>query len=75
MPDTCKCFIFEYLGARHRADGTYGQSHRCIDCGREENDVPEGSVMLGHAPGECDCCDDAALAIPEDQRQRWIDLT
>ena len=72
----CKCPIFEYLGGHHlRPDNKIGQLHRCIDCGRKEGEVPAGSVMVGHAPGECSVCDEEAKKLPPKQKERWIRLT
>ena len=78
---TCKHPIWRYLGVHHwgdyDADGVAirEQRHMCIDCGNQERDVPDGCVMIGHAPGECCSCDkNAALLAPEVQR-RWIELT
>lgn len=71
----CQHPIFRYLGAdRWFEGGEYEQRHRCIDCAHEERGVPSGSVMVGHAPGECSECDRYALELPADQRERWIRL-
>lgn len=72
----CQHPIFEYMGVHFWGDNTEReQRHKCIDCGHEERDVPDGSVMLGHAPGECSTCDKFAAVLSEADRQRWIDLT
>ncbi len=77
----CAHPIWEYLGAEYWGDydsdgaAIREQRHRCIDCGCEERDVPEGSVMIGHAPGECGACDRNAVALPVKQHDRWIKLT
>lgn len=73
--ETCAHPIFIYLGAGHRGpDGLREQRHRCVDCGHEERDVSEGSVMVGHAPGECSVCDKYAETIPSEQKARWIEM-
>ncbi len=73
---TCEHPIWEYLGGDHpREGGGTGQLHRCVDCLLEEQDVPEGSVMIGHAPGECDVCDRNARELPVADRRRWVELT
>jgi hypothetical protein len=80
MPD-CPHLIWEYMGADYW--GTYDsdgaavreQRHRCLDCGHEERDVPQDSVMVGHAPGECKVCDQNAGMLPAEQCDRWMKLT
>ena len=77
----CAHPIWRYLGSEYRGDRDERgrpqrtQRHVCIDCGMEQRDVPSGAVMIGHAPGECACCDSAASALSEEQRSRWIRLT
>ena len=81
MSDPCTHPIWLYLG--YEFWGNYNpegvavreQRHQCIDCGRQERDVPENAVMIGHAPGECPTCDKYAAIIPPEQRDRWIELT
>ena len=69
--DDCKHPIWEYLADYSLRNG----GHKCVDCGRVENDVPKGSVMVGHAPGECGVCDAAAAELPPEQAERWKELT
>ena len=71
----CTHPIFEYMGGHNCNGERFEQRHRCIDCGHEERDVPDGSVMVGHAPGECTVCDREAETIPPEQKARWIALT
>lgn len=79
--ELCKHPIFQYMGAHYWGDynsdgaAVREQRHRCIDCGHEERDVPDGSVMVGHAPGECPVCDKFAELLPEIEKARWIQLT
>ena len=73
----CSHPIFSYMGgdnwnAEHER---YEQRHRCIDCVHEVRDVPGGSVMVGHAPGECGVCDRFAVLLPDELRNKWIQLT
>lgn len=86
MPDEitdgpCPHAIWRYCGADYWGDydetgnAIHEQRHQCIDCGREERDVPCGAVMVGHAPGECRVCDKAASSLSPEQRDRWINLT
>ena len=74
-PAICTHPIFIYLGA-HVWDegGEREQRHRCADCGHVERNVPNGSVMVGHAPGECSVCDKHAEMIPSEQKARWIEM-
>ena len=74
MTDKCQHQIFSYMGGGYWC-GEYGQRHKCIDCGHEEKDVPHGSVMIGHAPGECEVCDRHAKTLPPEQTERWKLLT
>ena len=66
----CTHPIWQYLTC-----GRLPQRHRCIDCGKEKEYVPDGAVMIGHAPGECDVCDRNSSIVSADQRERWITLT
>ena len=77
MMAECLHPIFRYMGAPNwNAEAErFEQRHRCVDCGHEERGVPAGSVMIGHAPGECWVCDQTAATLPADQRERWINMT
>lgn len=72
----CKHPIWLYMGADYWVAGEDRQQrHKCIDCGHEERDVPDGAVLVGHRPGECRLCTTAAAMLSDEDRQRWLDLT
>ena len=73
----CTHPIFRYMGGNiwNAAAGRLEQRHKCIDCGHEEKNVPDGAIMVGHAPGECGECDRFAALLPDEQRERWVRLT
>ena len=66
----CKHPIWIYLSF-----GQHPQRHKCVDCDEEAEYVPNGSVMIGHAPGECNTCDKYAAALPSKDKTRWIEMT
>lgn len=68
--DTCTHPLWRYMSC-----GQLPQRHECFDCGKEAEYIPDGGVLIGHAPGECDVCDKTAELLPPEQKQRWIKLT